>query len=81
MSWWYFGGVDRIAVKVGECEAKHKDAVDNLGENEMQDALIEKAEYLFSVGDKTATVEAYVEAKKKVRESGDFLRERRFLNS
>ena len=63
------GTIERIAAKVVECDAKHKDAVENLGENEVQDALIEKAQYLFSVGDKDATVAAYEEANKKVMDA------------
>jgi len=41
-----------------ELEAKIKDAEENLGESELREALLHKAEYLTKIGNKSAAVEA-----------------------
>ena len=41
-----------------ELEAKIKDAEENLGESELREALLQKAEYLTKIGNKSAAVEA-----------------------
>lgn len=45
--------------KLEELEAKLKDATENLGETEISDALLAKAEHLSRIGDKDAALEAY----------------------
>ena len=52
--------------KLKEFDATIQDAVENLGENDVIDGLLAKADYLFKVGDKDATVAAYLAAKDKV---------------
>ena len=45
------------------------DATENLGENDVIAALLKKADYLFQIGDKEATVKAYAAAKEKALSS------------
>lgn len=59
------------AAKLTELDAKVKDAEENLGETEVRDALHAKADYLASIGDKEAAVEAYAAAEAKTAGSGN----------
>lgn len=52
-------------------EAKITDAQENLGETEVKDALLAKADYLASIGDKDAAVKAYKEAEGKTAGSSN----------
>jgi hypothetical protein len=56
----------RNADKIKTFDDKIVDAKENLGDNDVLDALMGKADYIFSIGDKDATVNAYLETKKKV---------------
>lgn len=47
------------AVALKEFEAKEQDATTNLGDSEVRDARLARAEYLASIGDKKAALEAY----------------------
>jgi 26S proteasome regulatory subunit N7 len=62
---------EKNAEKLKELEAKHKDAEDNLGETEVRDALLAKADYLAKIGDKQAAVAAYKETEEKTTGSGN----------
>jgi len=53
------------AAELVKLEATIKDAVDNLGETEIREALLEKAEYLCIIGDKDAAVTAFRETTEK----------------
>lgn len=59
------------AEKLAELEAKIKDAEENLGETEVRDALHAKADYLASLGDRAAAVEAYKATEAKTAGSGN----------
>lgn len=57
--------------KLVELEAKTKDAEENLGETEVRDGLLAKAEYLASIGDKAGAVAAFDVVEKKTAGSGN----------
>eukprot|EP00955_Chlamydomonas_euryale_P053058 355364-Chlamydomonas_euryale.AAC.3 len=54
-----------------ELESKIKDAEENLGEQEVRDALLAKADYLASVGDKDAATAAFDAAEAKTTGFGN----------
>lgn len=66
--------VDRMrsvnASKLEELEAKIKDAEENLGEMEVRDALVAKANFLADIGDQGRALEAYDVAEGKTAGSG-----------
>ena len=43
--------------KLAELDAKIKDAQDNLGETDVRDAMVAKADYLVEIGDRYAGVQ------------------------
>lgn len=47
------------AAKIAELDAKVADAVENLGDVEVREALLEKADFFASVGDRDAALAAY----------------------
>uniref|UniRef100_A0A7R9UZ32 26S proteasome regulatory subunit RPN7 n=1 Tax=Chlamydomonas euryale TaxID=1486919 RepID=A0A7R9UZ32_9CHLO len=57
--------------KMEELESKIKDAEENLGEQEVRDALLAKADYLASVGDKDAATAAFDAAEAKTTGFGN----------
>mmetsp|Transcript_19099 Transcript_19099/g.32770 ORF Transcript_19099/g.32770 Transcript_19099/m.32770 type:complete len:387 (+) Transcript_19099:65-1225(+) len=57
--------------RLAELEAKITDAQENLGETEVKDALLAKADYLCSIGDREAAVKAYKETEGKTAGSGN----------
>lgn len=59
------------AGKLTELDAKLKDAEENLGETEVKDALLAKAEYLAGIGDREAAVKAYKDTEAKTAGSGN----------
>ena len=59
------------AGKVAELELKRKDAEENLGETEVRDAMLAKAEFLGSVCDREAAGKAYDEVEKKTASGGN----------
>ncbi|KAG1654442.1 hypothetical protein FOA52_009160 [Chlamydomonas sp. UWO 241] len=56
--------------KMAELESKIKDAEENLGEQEVRDGLLAKADYLCSLGDKDAAIAAYAAAEGKSAGAG-----------
>jgi 26S proteasome regulatory subunit N7 len=56
--------------KMAELESKIKDAEENLGEQEVRDGLLAKADFLGSLGDKDGAATAYEAAEKKSTGSG-----------
>ncbi|MEW5300683.1 MAG: hypothetical protein WDW36_003596 [Sanguina aurantia] len=61
------------AAKIKEIEDKIVDAQENLGETEVRDALLAKAEYLASIGDKDAAVAAFTKTEEKTAGGGNKL--------
>ncbi|KAG2452331.1 hypothetical protein HYH02_003355 [Chlamydomonas schloesseri] len=59
------------AGKVAELELKRKDAEENLGETEVRDAMLAKADFLGSVCDREAASKAYDEVEKKTASGGN----------
>lgn len=57
--------------KLTELEDKIKDAETNLGEQEVRDALLAKAEYLTEIGDKDAALKAFDVAEEKTTGFGN----------
>lgn len=53
------------SVQLTKLEEKIADARENLGEQEVREALLAKAEYLTQLGDKEAATAAYEETEKK----------------
>ena len=60
-----------IAAKLAEIDEKIKDAEENLGETEVRDGMLARAEFLASVGDKAAAVAAFDAVEKKTAGSGN----------
>ncbi len=60
-----------IAAKLAELDEKVKDAEENLGETEVRDGMLAKAEFLASIGDKPAAVAAFDAVEKKTAGSGN----------
>lgn len=60
----------RNASKLKEMDAKYADAVENLGEDEVLDFALAKANYLSSIGDKEKMVAAFEVVKEKSFSSG-----------
>lgn len=58
------------AAKLAELEEKLKDAEENLGETDVRDVLLAKAEYLGAIGDREAAVQAYDVVEKKTASGG-----------
>ncbi|PNH04218.1 putative 26S proteasome non-ATPase regulatory subunit 6 [Tetrabaena socialis] len=58
------------SAKLAKLEEKRKDAEENLGETEVRDAMLAKAEYLGSIGDREAAVVAYDAVEKKTASGG-----------
>lgn len=58
------------AARLKELDAKIKDAEENLGEMEVRDALQAKADYLATIDDRTAAVEAYAATEAKTAGAG-----------
>lgn len=52
-------------------DAKIKDAEDNLGETEVRDALLARADYLAKLGDKEGAVKAYATTEERTTGSGN----------
>ncbi|KAG2497130.1 hypothetical protein HYH03_004721 [Edaphochlamys debaryana] len=57
--------------KLKELDEKTKDAEENLGETEVRDAMLAKAEYLGSIGDREAAAPAYDAVEKKTASGGN----------
>eukprot|EP00798_Chlamydomonas_sp_ICE-L_P025811 gene25811-11486_t len=62
---------EKNAATLAELESKIKDAEENLGETEVRDALLAKANFLCSIGDRDAAVEAYAATEAKTAGSGN----------
>lgn len=56
---------DANTAKLKTLDESIQDAVDNLGETEVRDFMIEKANYLCAIGDKEAALKAYTQAYEK----------------
>jgi hypothetical protein len=65
------GMKERNAIKLAELEAKIADAQENLGETEVRDALLAKAEFLADIGDREAATKAFEAAEAKTAGSGN----------
>lgn len=59
------------STKLAELDAKIKDAQESLGEIDVRDAHHAKADYLCSIGDKAAALEAYKETEKRTAGAGN----------
>lgn len=59
--------------RVEELDAKVKDAVENLGEAEVRDGLLAKAEYYAQLGDRNAATKAYTATEAKTAGGGNKL--------
>lgn len=62
---------EKNAAKLKELDEKVKDAEENLGETEVRDALLAKADYLAQIGDKAGAVAAYKVTEGKTTGSGN----------
>ena len=62
---------EKNAARLKELDDKTKDAEENLGETEVRDALVAKADYYAAIGDKEAAVAAYKTAEAKTTGSGN----------
>ena len=58
------------AERLKEIDAKIQDATENLGETEVREALLAKAEYLAEIGDRPAAIEAYAATEAKTAGAG-----------
>lgn len=56
--------------KLESLEAAIKDAVENLGETEVRDAMAAKADYLGRIGDRAAAAAAYTATEEKTASGG-----------
>jgi 26S proteasome regulatory subunit N7 len=56
--------------KLAELAARAEDAAENLGETEVRDAALARAEYLGRIGDRGAAAAAYDEAEEKTASGG-----------
>jgi 26S proteasome regulatory subunit N7 len=65
------GMKERNATKLAELEAKIADARENLGETEVRDALLAKAEFLADIGDREGATKAFEAAEAKTAGSGN----------
>jgi 26S proteasome regulatory subunit N7 len=59
------------AAKLEALDAKIKDAEESLGEIDVRDAYHAKADFLCSIGDKQAAIDAYVETEKRTAGAGN----------
>ena len=59
------------AAKLTELDAKQKDAEENLGETEVRDVMLARAEYLGSIGDREAAAQAFDAVEKKTASGGN----------
>lgn len=62
---------EKNTARLQELDEKVKDAEENLGETEVRDALVAKADYYANIGDKDAAVAAYKVAEAKTTGSGN----------
>ncbi|GLC35455.1 hypothetical protein PLESTB_000205300 [Pleodorina starrii] len=57
--------------KLAELDEKQKDAEENLGETEVRDVMLARAEYLGSIGDREAAAQAFDAVEKKTASGGN----------
>lgn len=58
-------------LKLAELDDKQKDAEENLGETEVRDVMLARAEYLGSIGDREAASQAFDAVEKKTASGGN----------
>jgi 26S proteasome regulatory subunit N7 len=62
---------DSNKAKLLELDAKQKDAEENLGETEVRDVMLARAEYLGNIGDREAASQAFDAVEKKTSSGGN----------
>lgn len=62
---------EKTESKIKELDDKIQDAEENLGETDVRDACVEKAQYLISIGDRKRAIPAFKEAESKTPSIGN----------
>lgn len=62
---------EKTEEKIKELDSKIHDASENLGETDVRDACLAKAEYLVEIGDREAANQAYKETESKTPSTGN----------